>query len=123
MTRGELVPRRIIAQGPGDAAGRPQPPKFFLLGQPLLTKRAYRNRQGRSRGRVILAYKQGQPVEQQIARSHGGLPVGGQDGRRDLANVAPAHQSVSREPSRKGLEVRLSREAWVERFQPLGRFE
>ena len=91
MARGEFVPRLIIDQRPGDAAGQPQPAQLVLLGERLVPERAQRDLQRRSPRDVALAGEEGEPVQQQIAGARGGLPVGGQNGRGDLALIAPAH--------------------------------
>ncbi len=88
MARGELVPRLIIGQRPGDAAGQPQPAQLVLLGEPLVPERAQRDLQRRRPRNVALAGEEGEPVQQQIAGARRGLPVGGQNGRRDLARIA-----------------------------------
>ena len=123
MARGELVPRRIIDQRPGDAAGQPQPAQLVLLGAPLVTERAQRDLQRWRPRSVALPGDEGEPVQQQITGTGGGLPVSGQDGGGDLARVASTHQAVGRESSRECLEVCLAREPGIQRFEPLGRIE
>ena len=123
MARGELVPRLIIGQRPGDAAGQPQPAQLVLLGEPLVPERAQRDLQRRRPRHVALAGEQGEPVQQQIAGARRGLPVGGQNGCGDLARIARPHQAVGGERSRERLEVRLAREPRVQRLEPPGRLE
>ena len=64
MARGELVPRLIIGQRPGDAAGQPRPMQLVLLGQRLVTKRAQRDLQRWRPSDVALAGEEGEPVQQ-----------------------------------------------------------
>ena len=123
MARGELVPRLIVGQRPGDAAGQPQPAQLVLLGERLVPERAQRDLQRRRPRDVALAGEEGEPVQQQIAGARGGLPVGGQNGRGDLARIAPAHQAVGGERSRERLEVGLARERRIQRLEPPGRLE
>ena len=123
MARGELVPRLIIGQRPGDAAGQPQPAQLVLLGERLVTERAQRDLQRRRRRDVALAGEEGEPVQQQVAGTRGGLPVSGQNGGGDLARIASTHQAVGGERSRECLEVGLARERRIQRLEPLGRLE
>ena len=123
MARGELVPRPIIGQRPGDAAGQPQPAQLVLLGERLVPERAQRDLQRRRPRDVALAGEQGEPVQQQVAGAGGGLPVSGQNGGGDLARIASAHQTVGGERSRERLEVCLAREPRIQRLEPLGRIE
>ena len=123
MPRGQLVPRRVIGQRPGDAGGQPEPAQLVLLRQPLVPERAERDLQRRRRRDIALAGKEGEPVEQQIAGARGGLPVGGQNGRRDLAGIASAHQAARGKRRRERFEVGLARERRIQRLEPPGRLE
>ena len=123
MPRGQLVPRLVVGQRPGDAAGQPQPAQLVLLGERLVTERAQRDLQRRRRRDVALVGEEGEPVEQQIAGARRGLPVGGQNGRRDLARIASAHQPVGGKGRRERFEVGLARERRVQRLEPPGRLE
>ena len=40
LARGELVPGRVVAEGPGDVAGQPEPAQLLLLGQRFVPERA-----------------------------------------------------------------------------------
>ena len=123
MACAELVPRPIIGQCPGDAAGQPQPAQLVLLGNPLVTERAQGDLQRRRPRGVALAGDEGEPVQQQIAGTARRLPVSGQNGGRDLARIAPTHEAVGGERSRECLEVRLTRKPGIQRLEPLGRIE
>ena len=123
MARGELVPRPIIGQRPGDAAGQPQPAQLLLFGEALVTECRQRDLQCRRPRNVALAGEEGEPVEQQVAGTGRRLPVSGQNGGRDLARIASSHQAVGGERSRECLEVCLAREPWIQRLEPLGRLE
>ena len=123
MARGQLVPRLIIGQRPGDAGGQPQPAQLVLLGERLVTERAQRDLQRRRPRNVAVVGKEGEPVEQQTAGTRSGLHVCGQNGRRDLARIASAHQPVGGKGSRERFEVRPARERRVQRLEPPGRLE
>ena len=123
MARGEFVPRRVIGQRPGDAAGQPQPAQLVLLGQRLVPERAQRDLQRRRPRDVALTGEEGEPLQQQIAGARAGLPVGGQHGRGDLARIAPAHQAVCGERGRERLKVGLAGEPRIQWLEPPGRLE
>lgn len=87
MARGEFVPRLIVGQRPGDAAGQPEPAQPVLLGERLVPERAQCSLQRRYPSDVALAGEEGEPVQQQIAGAGGGLPIGGQNRGGDLARI------------------------------------
>jgi hypothetical protein len=120
---GELVPRRVVGQRSGDAAGEPQPAQLVLLGEPLVAERAQRDVQRRRPRDIALAREEGEPIQQQVAGTGGGLPVSGQNGGGDLVGIASTRQAVSGEGSRERLEVRLARERGIQRLQPLGHLQ
>ena len=124
LARGELVPRHVVAEGPGDVAGQPEPAELVLLGEGVLPEGPQRLLQrGRPCG-VAPGHEEGEPVEQQIAGAGGGgPPVGGEDRLGDLARIAAAHQAVGGERRGERVEVGLARERRVERLQPLGGLE
>jgi hypothetical protein len=62
---GQLVPRLVVSQRPGDVKGQPQPAELLVLRELRVPKRAKRHLQLRRSGRVALAGETGQPVEQQ----------------------------------------------------------
>jgi hypothetical protein len=63
VARGEFVPRLVVGQRPGDAAGQPQPAQLVLLGERLVPERAQRDLQRRRPSDVALAGEQGEPVQ------------------------------------------------------------
>ena len=89
----------------------------------LLAERAQRGLQRRRSGGVALGGEEREPVEQQVARARGGLPLRGEDGGGDLARVAAVHQPVGRQGRRERVEVGLARERRVERLEPPRRLE
>ena len=70
MARAQLVPRLVIGQRPGDAAGQPQPAQLVLLGEPLVPERAQRDLQRRRPGNVALAGRGGR-ARPAAGRRHG----------------------------------------------------
>jgi hypothetical protein len=127
LAGGELVPGHVVAQGPGDVAGQPQPVQLLLLGEGLVPERAESDLQRRRAGGVALGGEKGQPVQEQIAGAWqlacGRPPVRGKDRRGDLARVAALHQPVGGERRGKRLEVGLVRERRLQRLEPFGRLE
>jgi pimeloyl-ACP methyl ester carboxylesterase len=67
--------------------------------------------------------EESEPVEQQITGTRRGLPVGGQNGRRELARIACAHQPVCRKGRSERFEIRPARECRVQRLKPPGRLQ
>ena len=116
IPRGELVPRLIIGQRPGDTAGQPQPAQPILLGQRRITERPQRDLQRRRPRDIALAGEDGEPVQEQVARTRGGCQSAA-DSRGDLARSPPARpvgersRKCSRYVSRASLD-RAARVAW-----------
>ena len=54
LARGELVPGHVVAEGPGDVAGQPEPAQLLLLGELRVPERAQRLLQRRRPGGVAL---------------------------------------------------------------------
>ena len=123
MACGELVPRPIIGQRPGDAAGQPQPAQLILLCEPFVPERPQRDLQCRRPRGVALAGEEGEPVEQQVAGTRRGLPIGSQNSVGDLARITSTGQAIGGERRRERLEIGLAREPGIQRLEPLGRLE
>jgi hypothetical protein len=123
MACGELVPRSIIGQRPGDAARQPEPAQLVLLRQPVVAERPERDLQRRRPRGEALAGEEREPVEQQVTGTRRGLPAGGQNGGGDLARIASTDQAVGGERRRERLEIGLAREPRIQRLEPPGGLE
>ena len=123
MARGELVPRpsSASARAMRQASQSQRSSSSSESGSSRNARSATFNA-GAARD-IALAGEEGEPVEQQIAGARGGLPVGGQNGRGDLARIAAAHQAVGGEGRRERVEVGLARERRIQRLEPPGRLE
>ena len=102
---GQLVPARVVAQGPRHAAREPQPAQRVLVGHRLVAERAERALERRRARGVALGRQHGHALEEQVAGARQFparlAPVRGEDRLGDLAH---ADRPRARRPAKSAAE-------------------
>ena len=132
LTIGQLLPRRVVAEATGHAAGEPAPAERIFIGHGLRSKGIQRSLEKRRAGRIPLRRQNCQTLEEEIAGERGAArrpfcwravgrasPVRREHGFRNLARTTATSQAVGEHCGRESLQVGFPRKRRVKLLEPL----